>query len=165
MTNRHPIAGLGALTAALLLCCAAAFTTPVNANTSHAGWPRIDGKLVVNRYDRDETIRGRPGAHNELLGGNGDDTIIGGDAGDVIWGDYKPSGQPTTQVDHIDAGNGKNFIYTSHGTNYVNPGGGSSIVHAHFGRGVITCQSANTVVIVTHHTQYKLHGCKHVQIN
>src|SRR5205807_3819405 len=34
--------------------------------------------------------------HNELLGGHGSDTIHAGPWGDVIWGDYKPYGQPTT---------------------------------------------------------------------
>ena len=37
---------------------------------------------------------GRRDVHNYLLGGYGNDTIYGGNAGDVIWGDYHPSGWP-----------------------------------------------------------------------
>jgi hypothetical protein len=150
-------------TAAGIACAAGLWAgTGAWANTSHAGWPHIDGKLVINRFDRDETIRGLPNLHNELLGGHGDDTIYGGEAGDVIWGDYKPSGQPTTQVDHIFAGDGPNFIYTSHGTNYVSTGTGRTVVHAHFGQGVVRCQSRLTLVYTTHHSGYRLIGCAHV---
>jgi Ca2+-binding RTX toxin-like protein len=134
----------------------------VLGDASHAGWPKIDGKTILNSHDLNETMRGEKHKHNLLLGGNGNDTIYGGEAGDVIWGDYKPSGQPTTQVDRIYAGNGNNFIYTSHGTNIVYTGTGHTIVHAHFGRGVIHCQSPRVVVYDTHHTGYKLVGCRHV---
>jgi hypothetical protein len=151
-----------AYTVAMLL--AAPGATVVDADTSHAGWPHIDGKLVINSQDSNETIRGTPDKHNELLGGNGNDTIYGGEVGDVIWGDYKPSGQPTTQVDYIYAGNGPNFLYASHGTNYVHTGKGKTVVHAHFGRGIVYCESAQVVVYTTHHSGYKLRGCRHVHL-
>jgi hypothetical protein len=140
------------------------FAATVSGKASHAGWPAINGKLIINKQNTNETMRGAPNAHNELLGGNGNDTIYGGEAGDVIWGDYRPSGQPSTQVDHIYAGNGNNFIYTSHGANYVFTGTGRTVVHAHFGRGVIHCQSPNVTVLDTHHTAYKLLGCRHVEL-
>src|SRR5579871_4663655 len=95
------------------LCATFACTSGALASASHAGWPKIDGKLIIDKQNANETMHGDAHLHNELLGGNGDDTIYGGQAGDVIWGDYKPSGQPTTQVDHIYAGDGPNFIYTS----------------------------------------------------
>ncbi len=102
--------------------------------------------------------------HNELLGGHGNDTIHAGPAGDVIWGDYKPSGQPTTQVDILDGGPGNDFIYASHGTNRISTGGGADVVHAHFGRGTIHCGSSATVVYLSHHSRhyYHLSGCRHV---
>jgi hypothetical protein len=136
----------------------------VSAKTSHAGWPHIDGLLLINKDDADRPLRGIPYLHNELLGGNGNDTLYGGNAGDVLWGDYKPSGQPTTQVDHIYAGNGDDFIYASHGTNFIFTGGGRDIVHAHFGRGEIHCQSPQDVVFLSHAGQhgYKLFGCNHI---
>jgi Ca2+-binding RTX toxin-like protein len=102
--------------------------------------------------------------HNELLGGHGNDTIHAGPAGDVIWGDYKPSGQPTTQVDRLYGGPGNDFIYASHGTNYIRTGVGEDVVHAHFGRGTIDCGSIHTIVFISHASRphYKLTGCTHV---
>jgi hypothetical protein len=98
--------------------------------------------------------------HNELLGGHGDDIIYAGPNGDVIWGDYKPCCQPTTQVDHLYGGPGNDFIYASHGTDYIYSGGGNDVVHAHFGHGEIHCQSATVRVFLTHKSRhlYKLFG-------
>lgn len=152
-----------ALTVVLALLIPAAI---VAAKASHAGWPHIDGRLVINSRDANETIRGLPDKHNELLGGNGDDTIDGGNVGDVLWGDYKPSGQPAAQSDTVHAGAGNDFIYTSHGTNRIWTGGGRDVVHAHFGRGEIHCQSATVTVFVSHRSRraYRLFGCRHVAI-
>ena len=47
--------------------------------------------------------------HNLLLGGNGNNVIHAGPAGDVIWGDYKPSGDPTSQVNHLYGGPGTDW--------------------------------------------------------
>jgi hypothetical protein len=102
-----------------------------------------------------------PSLHNELLGGHGNDTIHAGDNGDVIWGDYKPSGQPATQTDRLYGGRGDDFIYTSHGMNLVHTGGGTDVVHAHYGHGEIYCDSPSTVVYLSHRSSrvYHLHGC------
>jgi hypothetical protein len=102
--------------------------------------------------------------HNELLGGHGNDVIHAGPAGDVIWGDYKPAGQPTTQIDHLYGGVGNDFIYTSHGLNYVDTGGGFDVVHAHFGHGAIHCNSASVTVYLSRvdRHRWKLFGCRHI---
>jgi hypothetical protein len=102
--------------------------------------------------------------HNELLGGHGNDTIYAGPNGDVIWGDYKPSGQPTTQVDQLFGGPGADFIYASHGLNQIDTGTGRDTVHAHFGHGQIRCGSPDAVVYLSRRSsrQYKLVGCAHV---
>ena len=153
----------------LLLTTAAVCLLPVSvatANTSHEGWPRITGMLLMNKTDASRPLDARPGhdpfagtdpryscdsvhlrgkcqrrmvrtaagvvvtsraGHNELLGGHGSDTISAGPWGDVLWGDYKPSGQNSTQHDTIIGGVGNDFIYSSHGVNAIAAGGGERL--------------------------------------
>ncbi|HWG08856.1 MAG TPA: hypothetical protein VN672_07580 [Solirubrobacteraceae bacterium] len=157
---------LGALCALTVLLASLAVVARAVAMTSHAGWP-ADEHLVMDRgpAGRSNTLVGLPHRHNYLLGGYGDDTIYGGDAGDVIWGDYHPSGWPARQTAVIHAGDGKNFIYSNDTVNYVwtgtNP---ATVVHAHEGSGVIHCQNPNIVVYTSHHARphYKLRGCRRI---
>ncbi len=149
------VAVLGALAAAV----------PAVAMTSHAGWP-ANQHLVMDRgpAGRHHTLVGVQGRHNYLLGGYGDDTIYGGNVGDVIWGDYHPSGE-STQTAVIHAGNGRNFIYSNDTVNFVWTGTDpATVVHAHEGSGVIHCESPGIVVFTSHHAlpHYKLHGCRHI---
>lgn len=104
-------------------------------------------------------VTGRPG-HNKLLGGHGDDVIHAADWGDVIWGDYKPSGQPTSQRDQLYGGAGPDFIYASHGRNAIVAGDGMDIIHGHFGHGTIDCGAGRDVVYVKRRHQYKLRHCE-----
>jgi len=99
--------------------------------------------------------------HNELLGGHGDDTISAGTHGDVIWGDYKPSGQPATQVDRLNGGAGRDFIYASHGTNVIRANGGNDYVKAHYGKGIVDCGGGKDVLYVSRRAQksYKIRNC------
>ncbi len=154
-----------ALSSVVALAAVLGSLAVAQASTSHAGWPPIlRQNEQINRNSLNETLTAHPGVHNELLGGNGNDTIIGGDAGDVLWGDYLPGNQPTTQVDTITAGAGNDFIYASHGTNIISTGAGKNVVHAHFGRGRITCGSSSDIVYLSHKSKpdYKLIGCKHI---
>ena len=211
-----------------------ALTGMASANTSHAGWPRITGMLLMNKHDQARPLDGRPGmdpfggadasyscygdhtdsscvpggpsfassdlpcdgaprsvpsfaglptfvvrqlcseettsvvpqgiGHNELLGAHGTDTIHAGPAGDVIWGDYKASGQPTRQIDHIYGGPGRDFIYASHGANYIWTGGGRDVVHAHFGHGEIHCDSSDALIYLSRRSRprYHLFGCRRI---
>ena len=102
--------------------------------------------------------------HNELLGGHGSDVIHAGPAGDVLWGDFKETGQPTTQVDELDGGPGKDFIYASHGRNTIRTGGGGDVVHAHFGHGSITCDGGSPTIFLSRKSRkrYRLHGCRRI---
>jgi hypothetical protein len=148
-----------ALTSALVLAASA------SAMTSHAGWPP-DQHLVMDKgpAGASHVLTGKPGVHNYLLGGYGNDTIYGGDAGDVIWGDFHPSGE-SHQTAIIHAGNGKNYIYANDTINYVwtgtNP---QTVVHAHEDSGVIHCENPQQTVYTSHHAlpHYKLEGCKHI---
>jgi hypothetical protein len=153
-----------ALIGFLATAAAVAPGTAALASTSHAGWPPVARKdIQINRTDADTTLVAHPGVHNELLGGHGNDTLDGGNLGDILWGDYKLNG-PTTQVDHINAGAGKDYIYASHGTNFIFTGGGGDVVHAHFGRGEIHCGSSKDLVYLSHKSRpgYKLVGCKRI---
>lgn len=100
--------------------------------------------------------------HHELLGGHGSDTIHAGPQGDVIWGDYKPSGQPASQVDRLHGGAGRDFIYASHGTNVIRAGAGDDYVKAHFGKGIINCGPGNDLLYVSRRAQksYKIKNCE-----
>jgi hypothetical protein len=175
------------------------------ANTSHDGWPRIDGVLLMNKTDsrrpldarprhdpfggrdrryscdaihkrgkchrrfvrvrgtRGRVMTGRHG-HNELLGGHGSDTIHAGPWGDVIWGDYKPSGQPTRQHDRLWGGPGRDHIYASHGKNAIRAGGGNDWIKAHFGYGLVNCGAGNDVLFISRRAQkhYKIRNCERI---
>ena len=177
--------------------------TSAAANTSHDGWPRINGMLLMNKTDLARPLDARPGhdpfggtdpryscdavhkrgscqkrmvhtaadvvvtsrsGHNELLGGHGNDALYAGPWGDVLWADYKPSGQPSSQVDNVRGGAGKDFIYASHGTNVIDAGPGADYVKAHFGRGTIDCGPGNDILYVSRKAQrhYKIRNCDRI---
>jgi Ca2+-binding RTX toxin-like protein len=170
-----------------------ALAPAAQANTSHDGWPRIDGVLLMNKQDQSRPLDARPGhdlfggtdasyscdglhknrscahrtgtvarrGHNELLGGHGNDVVFAGPRGDVIWGDYKPSGQPGTQVDRLNGGDSRDFIYASHGTNLINAGGGDDYVKAHFGQGIVDCGGGEDVLYISRRAQksYNIRNC------
>jgi hypothetical protein len=159
-----PRARAGIIAAALLAACA--FGATATAMTSHAGWPP-NQHLVMDKGPggRHHVLTGVLGRHNYLLGGYGNDTIYGGNAGDVIWGDYHPSGWPSFQTAIIHAGNGKNFIYANDTVNYVWTGSNpATVVHAHENSGVIHCENPHIVVFTSKHAlpHFKLDGCRHV---
>ena len=108
-------------------------------------------------------VTAAPG-HNELLGGHGNDVLYAGPWGDVLWADYKPSGQPSSQVDQVIGGPGRDFIYAGHGTNTIFAGGGADWIKAHFGRGTIDCGPGNDILFVSRKAQrhYKIRHCDRI---
>jgi hypothetical protein len=137
------------------------------SHTSWAGWPAKEClKMDKGPAGRSHMVVGLNGVHNWLLGGYGSDTIVGGDHGDVIWGDYHPSGEKF-QVATIVAGNGRNVIYANDTRDFVWTGTNPrTVVHAHGPgtSGVIHCQSAAIVVYMSSISQrhFKLDGCRHI---
>jgi Ca2+-binding RTX toxin-like protein len=145
------------------LAIAAVSAPAAIAQTSHEGWPKINGQLWINKHDRDTSHHG--GAKNdELLGGHGDDQIYGEGGKDVLWGDYKASGQGTAQHDLLDGGPGDDFIYASHGVNDIQGGDGADIIHAHFGRGKIDCGAGRDTLFISHKSRpgYKVSHCEKI---
>jgi RTX calcium-binding nonapeptide repeat (4 copies) len=173
------------------------------ASTSHEGWPRINGMLLMNKTDSSRPLDARPGhdpfqgtdpryscdaihlrgscqrrlvrtatgfvvttasGHNELLGGHGSDTIYAGPWGDVLWGDYKPSGQNATQRDTLVGGSGDDFIYSSHGVNAIVGGGGGDWIKAHFGSGSIDCGGGRDTLFISRRAQrrFTIRGCERI---
>src|SRR3954452_3231255 len=122
---------------------------------------RCHRRFVRRAHHR--VMTGRAG-HNELLGGHGSDTIHAGPWGDVIWGDYKPSGQPTGPHDRLFGGPGRDHIYASHGKNAIRAGGGNDWIKAHFGFGLVNCGAGNDLLYVSRRAQkrYKIRNCERI---
>jgi Ca2+-binding RTX toxin-like protein len=150
MTRALTIAG----TALIAGCLAAGATGAAGASkTSHQYWPTIDG-LLKKAHDGDVTYVGTSRS-DELLGHHGSDDIRGGDGSDVLWGDWDPSGQPTTQKDVIYGGNGTDFIYGSHGTSEIYAGNGNDVISVHYGRGRVDCGPGRDIYHVARSRRHK----------
>ncbi len=158
----------------LLLLPALVLTASVYGKANHDGWPTNDcnwrkhphgegcGVYKSHNRNQDGPIRGTDRI-DELLGGHGDDAIRGNGAGDVIWGDFWPCCQPTSQSDFLSGGDGNDYIYASHGYNGISGGSGNDVIHAHFGQGgTIYCGSGYDVLYVSHKTKprYSAHDCE-----
>ena len=129
---------------------------------SHQYWPTING-VFKKAVGAGVTYKGTSRS-DELLGHHGSDTLRGGDAADILWGDWDPSGQPSTQTDTIDGGDGTDFIYGSHGTNRIDAGPGNDVISIHYGRGTLDCGRGRDIYHVarTRRAQYKIRNCEKV---
>ncbi len=140
------------------------------AMASHAGWPADEClKMDKGSYGISHTLVGLKNVHNWLLGGYGNDTIYGGEAGDVIWGDYQPSGQSESESDYLHGGNGNDWIYSSHGFNEIWTGGGDDHLLLVYGHGVIHCNGPGVKTLVMRYLPanrpWTLIGCSHKVID
>jgi hypothetical protein len=139
------------------------------AEASHAGWP-VDECLKMDKgpAGQSHTIVGLKHVHNWLLGGYGNDTIYGGDDGDVIWGDYHPEGQPESQTDYIHGGAGADWIYSSHGYNEIWTGAGNDHLALVYGHGTVYCDGPGLKTLVMRYLpqnrDWNLVGCSHKAI-
>jgi Ca2+-binding RTX toxin-like protein len=134
----------------------------VYGDANHEGWPDI---VVYKSHPEDQNgaLQGT-NRSDELLGGHGNDTIYGRSGADVIWGDFKPCCQPSSQHDVLYGGQGNDFIYASHGKNNINAGSGNDVIHAHYGAsgGSVDCGSGNDLLFVSHKrkSHYSIHNCE-----
>lgn len=154
------------LAVAIALLCSAG---TAYSEASHAGWPTI-GHHEGHPNNESGVMRGRDGVHNELLGGDGNDTIYAGNEGDVIWGDSHDDGgnQPTTQRDLLYGGAGDDWIYASHGYNEIWTGAGNDHLALVYGHGVVHCNGPGLKTLVLpylpQNRRYQLLGCEHVVV-
>ena len=136
------------------------------AEANHEGWPHDEClKMDKGPAGLSHTIVGLKHVHNWLLGGYGNDTVFAGDAGDVIWGDYHPEGQPESQRDYIHGGAGEDWIYSSHGYNEIWTGAGNDHLALVYGHGTVFCNGPGSKTFVMRYLpqnrQWTLVGCSH----
>ncbi len=148
---------LAALASIALIACSVAA-----GMASHVGWPQI-GHHHGHPDNESGTMRGWLHVHNELLGGDGNDTIYAGEEGDVIWGDSHAGDQPTTQRDYLHGGEGSDWLYASHGYNVIWTGAGRDHVALVYGYGTVYCDGAGHKTLVmrklAQNRHWKLVGC------
>ncbi len=136
------------------------------AQANHTGWPADEClKMDKGPPGFSHTLVGLEHVHNWLLGGYGDDTIYAGQAGDVIWGDYHPAGQPESQRDYIHGGAGDDWIYSSHGFNEIWTGAGDDHLALVYGHGTVYCSGPGVKTFVMRYLPqnrpWTLVGCSH----
>jgi hypothetical protein len=140
-----------------------------SALASHAGWPRDQClKMDKGSAGLDHTLDGIRTVHNWLLGGYGNDTIIAGDKGDVIWGDYQPAEQSESEHDRLHGGGGSDWIYSSHGSSEIWTGAGNDHVALIYGHGTVHCNGPGLKTFVmrflAQNRHWKLIGCHDMRI-
>ncbi len=154
---------IGSVVLVTLTACSMAL-----AEASHEGWPAF-GHHQGHPNNESGTMRGWDGVHNELLGGDGNDTIYAGNEGDVIWGDSHAGDQPTTQQDNLHGGPGNDWLYASHGHNVIWTGAGSDHVALVYGYGTVYCDGPGHKTLVMRklkeNRHFKLVGCNNVTID
>jgi len=85
---------------------------------------------------------------------------ISGAGSDVIWGDWAPN-NPSGQTDVMYGGDGKDFIYPSHGLNKMFGGRGNDRIIAYYGHGTIDCGPGTADFVQTRENgAYKVKNCE-----
>jgi Ca2+-binding RTX toxin-like protein len=151
-----------------MICAAAMALGAASAMgmANHDGWPRQEHHQG-HPNNESGTMHGLKRVHNYLLGGNGNDTIWAGEAGDVIWGDSHPE-DPPNQSDFLHGGPGNDYLYTSRGYNEIWTGAGNDQVALVYGHGVVHCDGRGLKTMVMRYLPanrpWKLQGCSHMKL-
>ena len=102
-----------------------------------------DHRRAVEGHAAKGTHRKAGGDRNdELLGHHGNDTVIGGDGKDVLWGDWELAGNGERSPTSSRGGDGNDFLYPSHGKNTMYGGDGNDRIIAYYGHGRSTAARA-----------------------
>lgn len=122
----------------------------------HTYWPtteqiRACGGLFLMQKIPPDADAIMLGTHcpDRLLGHHGSDILKGYGSRDVLWGDYDGTNQPTTQTDQLYGGPDTDFLYASHGRNFMLGGRGNDVVYARFGRGGVDCGPGRDIVSIS----------------
>ena len=128
----------------------------------HQHWPRMTPDDVQLARQGGQTLTGKPGNTDELLGAHGSDKLYGEDLSDVLWGDRIGKGQPTSQRDEIYGGPGEDFIYSSHGRNKIEGGEDNDAIKTRYGRGTVDCGPGRDIVYVpkSRRSNWTFKGCE-----
>jgi Ca2+-binding RTX toxin-like protein len=131
--------------------------------SDHKYWPTVNG--VFKKAGAGAATYNGTERSDELLGHHGSDTLRGGGANDILWGDWDPKGQPESQSDVIYGGDGTDFIYGSHGRSTVYAGAGNDVISIHYGRGLLDCGPGRDIYHVarTRKKGYKIRNCEKVE--
>jgi hemolysin type calcium-binding protein len=128
---------------------------------SHAGWPAVSGILWKVLDSTGRTAAG--GALNdELLGHHGSDVLDGGAGDDILWGDWDPANNSSTQRDVLRGGAGDDWIYPSHGPTTVSAGAGDDHIWAFYGKGTIDCGPGRDVARIRENGAFRTRHCERV---
>jgi hypothetical protein len=133
-------------------------------NVSHKGWPPITGILWKVLDSRDHSRTGTED-NDELLGHHGDDTVVGLEGKDVLWGDWELKGNGSNQSDTLRGGDGNDFLYPSHGKNNMYGGAGNDRIIAYYGHGLIDCGPGKGDYAQTRwqSSAYRVRNCEHIR--
>ena len=150
--------------AAIVACAVTAAAGGVaQANTSHDGWPKIDGVLKMNKDDGNDTMTGTRRATSSSAATT--PTRSTATAGRTSCGatTSPPARAPPRSI-ACSAAAGSDFIYASHGQNIIVAGSGNDTIHAHFGRGSIDCGAGRDTLFISHRSKpgYRLSHCERI---
>jgi Ca2+-binding RTX toxin-like protein len=163
MRRRQAIATTLAAAFGLAATAGASHTATGCGNCSdHKYWPKVDG--VFKKAKGGGVTYTGTSRSDQLLGHHGSDTLRGGPASDILWGDWEARGQPAAQTDVIDGGDGTDFIYGSHGNNTIDAGAGNDVISVHYGRGVLDCGPGRDIYHVARSRRkaYRFRHCEKV---
>jgi len=126
-------------------------------------WPAVSGILwIVQTAPGSHKMLGGP-KNDELLAHHGSDRLSGAGGNDILWGDYDPRNNSSSQRDYLSGGSGDDWIYPSHGRTTVRGGPGRDYVYAFYGKGTIDCGPGPDVARIRTNGAFKTRNCEKIK--